>query len=181
MSADPVRPQEAAERRGNRQLRVIGCSRLVLGTETILSRLAGASGQVSTKARELQMRSAESQRACPTSSTTPALTPTVYAPSSATSAEANTLRLRHDETRAKAERLEADVARLRTDAHRAIAERNAAQTAPARLRRAPASHAYITPRPVAFRDLEPVPSWRIRAVVASLVVAVLAQLLFGVL
>jgi len=99
-------------------------------------------------------------------------------------AEANTLRLGHDEAQAKAERLEADVARLRTEAHRAVAERNAAQTALEQLRRRPAGDTYITPRPMAFRELEPGPSWRMRALAAVLVVAafaVLIQLLFGVL
>ncbi len=96
-------------------------------------------------------------------------------------AEANTLRLGHDETRAKAKRLEADVARVRSGPW---AERNAAQTELGRLPRAPARHAYIAARPMAFRELEPGPSWRIRAVAAALVAAVFAvlvQLLFDVL
>jgi hypothetical protein len=99
-------------------------------------------------------------------------------------AEANTLRLAHEETLAKAERLEADVVRLRADADRAVAERNAAQAEVERLRRPPASHPYIAPRPMAFRERERGPSWRIRAVAVVLVVAVCAvliQLLFGVL
>jgi hypothetical protein len=99
-------------------------------------------------------------------------------------ADVNTLRPGHDDAQVKAERLEADVARLRTEAHRAIAERNAAQMELGRLRRSPSSHAYIAPRPMAFRELEPGPSWRIRAVAAALVlaaIAVLVQLLFGVL
>jgi hypothetical protein len=77
-----------------------------------------------------------------------------------------------------------DVARARTEAHRAMAERNAAHTELERLRRRPAGHAYIAPRPMAFRELEPGPSWRIRALAAVLVAAafaVLVQLLFGVL
>jgi hypothetical protein len=128
------------------------------------------------------IRPAGRQIACTASSTTRAPTPTVYAPSSATSArEANTLRLGHDETRAKAKRLEADVARVRSGPW---AERNAAQTEHGRLPRAPARHAYIAARPMAFRELEPGPSWRIRAVAAVLVAAVFAglvQLLFDVL
>jgi hypothetical protein len=99
-------------------------------------------------------------------------------------ADVNTLRLEHDEAQVKAQRLEADVTRLRTEADRAIAERNAAQTELGRLRRSPSGHTYIAPRPMAFRELEPGPNWRIRAVATALVlaaVAVLVQLLFGVL
>jgi hypothetical protein len=99
-------------------------------------------------------------------------------------AEVNTLRPGHDEARAKAERLEAEVARLRAEADRAVAERNAARTELERVRRAPARHAYIAPRPVAFRESEPRPGLRIRAVSAFLVAAafaVLLQLLFHVL
>jgi hypothetical protein len=97
-------------------------------------------------------------------------------------AEANTLRPAHEDTKAMAERLEADVGRLRADAQRAIAERNAAHAELERLR-APARQPYIAPRPMAFRDSDPRPDWRIRAVAAVLVLAMLAllvQLLFGV-
>jgi hypothetical protein len=86
-------------------------------------------------------------------------------------AEANTVSRHHDETQAKAEQLEAEVSGLRTDAQRAVS-------------RAPVSSPYIAPRPMAFRDPEPRPDWRIRAVAAVVVLAVVAalvQLLFGVL
>ena len=98
-------------------------------------------------------------------------------------AEADTLRVGHDSMRQEAERLEADVARLRTEAQRAMADRNTAQAELERLRRRPASPTYIAPRPMAFREFEPGPSRRIRALAAVLVVAaiaVLVQLLFGV-
>ena len=94
-------------------------------------------------------------------------------------AEANTLRRHHEETQAKAEQLEAQVSGLRTDAQRAVSERSVAQT---EVRRPPTGP-YITPRPMAFRDPEPGMRWPVRAIAVVFVLAVLAvlvQLLFGV-
>jgi hypothetical protein len=97
-------------------------------------------------------------------------------------AEANTLQAAQDQTRARAESVEADVARLRADAQRARAERDAAKAGLARARPLPPSSPYIAPRPMAFHDRRPGPSWQVRAVAAFGVVAVflvLLQLLFG--
>jgi hypothetical protein len=95
-------------------------------------------------------------------------------------AEAEALRAGRDDARTKLDRLEADIARLRTDADRATAERNSAQQEAERLRRTPGSQPYIAPRPMAFRDTDPGPSWQLRAV-AAFAVAAAFVLLFRLL
>lgn len=95
-------------------------------------------------------------------------------------AEADTLRAGRDDARARLDRLEADVVRLRTDADRATAERNTARQEVERLRRTPGNHPYIAPRPMAFRDTDPGPSWQLRAV-AAFAVAAAFVLLFRLL
>jgi hypothetical protein len=97
-------------------------------------------------------------------------------------AELNTVKAGQDQTQAKAESVEADVARLRTDAQRARAERDAAKAELERARPLPPSSPYIAPRPMAFRDPQPGPSWRLRVGASVAVVAVLLillQLVFG--
>ena len=97
-------------------------------------------------------------------------------------AELNTVKAGQDQTQAKAESVEADVARLRTDAQRARAERDAAKAELERARPLPPSSPYIAPRPMAFRDPQPGPSWRLRLGASVAVVAVLLillQLVFG--
>jgi hypothetical protein len=97
-------------------------------------------------------------------------------------AELNTVKAGQDQTQAKAQSVEADAARLRTDAQRARAERDAAKAELERARPLPPSSPYIAPRPMAFRDPQPGPSWQLRAGAAIAVVAVLLillQLLFG--
>ena len=97
-------------------------------------------------------------------------------------AELNTVKAGQDQTQAKAQSVEADAARLRTDAQRARAERDAAKAELERARPLPSGTPYIAPRPVAFRDPKPGPSWQLRAGAAVAVVAVLLillQLLFG--
>jgi hypothetical protein len=95
-------------------------------------------------------------------------------------AEAETVRADRDDVRTKLDRLEADVVRLRTEADRATADRNTAQREVERLRRTPGNHPYIAPRPMAFRDDDPGPSWQLRAV-AAFAVAAAFVLLFRVL
>jgi hypothetical protein len=95
-------------------------------------------------------------------------------------AEADALRAGRDDARTKLDRLEADIARLRADADRATAERNSAQQEAERLRRTPGSQPYIAPRPMAFRDTDPGPSWQLRAV-AAFAVAAAFVLLFRLL
>jgi hypothetical protein len=97
--------------------------------------------------------------------------------------EAERAHVESDQTDGEADRLRTELSHVRTEAHRAAAERNAAQAELERLRRPPARHPYIAPRPMAFRDIEPGPSWRVRVVATLLVLAVfvaLIQLLFGV-
>jgi hypothetical protein len=95
-------------------------------------------------------------------------------------AEAEALRAGRDDARTKLDRVEADIARLRADADRATAERNSAQQEAERLRRTPGSQPYIAPRPMAFRDTDPGPSWQLRAV-AAFAVAAAFVLLFRLL
>jgi hypothetical protein len=92
-------------------------------------------------------------------------------------AELNTVKAGQDQTHAKAQSVEADAARLRTDAQRARAERDAAKAELERARPLPPSSPYIAPRPMAFRDPQPGPSWQLRAGAAVAVVAVLLILL----
>jgi hypothetical protein len=97
-------------------------------------------------------------------------------------AELNTVKAGQDQTQAKAKSVEADAARLRADAQRARAERDSAKAELERSRPLPPSSPYIAPRPMAFRDHQPGPSWQLRAGAAAAVVAVLLillQLLFG--
>ena len=97
-------------------------------------------------------------------------------------AELNTVKADQDQTQAKAKSVQADVARLRIDAQRARAERDAAKAELERARPLPPSSPYIAPRPMAFRDQQPGPSWRLRLGASVAVVAVLLillQLLFG--
>jgi hypothetical protein len=152
--------------------------------EAIRQELEAARADADRLRAELDQARSEAERAHVESDQTDTEADRLRTELSHVRAEASTLRLGHDEARARAERLEADVVGLRTEAHRAAAERNAAQAELERLRRPPARHPYIAPRPMAFRDIEPGPSWRVRVVAGLLVLAVfvaLIELLFGVL
>jgi hypothetical protein len=98
-------------------------------------------------------------------------------------AEIEAIRQARDEARVDADRLRGELDQIRSELEHVRTDADTAQTELERLRRTPAKHAYIAPRPMAFREPEPGPGWQLRVVAAFAIAAVFVALfrLFGLL